>query len=184
MLVLATALTVGLAVGFASGGRLQDIADLRLRLPWLVLLALGLQVVAFSPLGAPLGSGGQIGLHLLSYGLLIVFALRNLGHLGVKIMTVGLLCNAVVIFANGGFMPASRSALAAAGKLYAGDASNNSRIADAGTHLLFLGDMFAAPRWLPLANVFSVGDVAIAAGIALLLATAMAGRRGVPAWQA
>jgi hypothetical protein len=184
MLVLVTALMAGLVAGFVAGGRLQRISGLRLRVPWLVLVALALQLVAFGPIGEHLAGGAAVVLHLFSYALLIAFALLNLGYLGVRVMTVGLLCNAAAVFANGGFMPASRTALLAAGQLYAGDTSNNSRIAETGGHLLFLGDVFWVPSWLPLANVFSPGDVAIAVGIALLLAMAMADRGGALAWQA
>jgi multisubunit Na+/H+ antiporter MnhE subunit len=36
-----------------------------------------------------------------------------------------------------------------------------------------LTDVFALPAWLPLANVFSVGDVLIGLGIAIAIAAAM-----------
>jgi hypothetical protein len=56
---------------------------------------------------------------------------------------------------------------------------NNSAVIGAGTHLGFLGDIFAAPSWMPAANVFSIGDALIVAGIALLLAVTMRGPRPV-----
>ncbi len=40
----------------------------------------------------------------------------------------------------------------------------NSTLIHAGTALPFLGDVFALPRPIPLANVFSVGDVLIGVG--------------------
>ena len=49
-----------------------------------------------------------------------------------------------------------------------------------------LTDIFALPAWLPMANVFSVGDVLIAVGIAWTIAAAMrrpavgAARRAAP----
>ena len=42
-----------------------------------------------------------------------------------------------------------------------------------------LTDQFALPRWLPLANVFSVGDVLIALGVLVLIVVVM--RRSAPA---
>lgn len=172
MLVLATALIGGLVCGFAVGGRLGNLAALHLRLAWLVLVALGLQVVAFSPIGQRLGEHPVVVLHLASYALLLTFGGLNLRLSGLKIATFGIACNALAIAVNGGFMPATRSALITAGHLYASDTSNNSRIAE-NAHLLFLGDVFALPSWLPLANVFSIGDVAVAFGVALFIATAM-----------
>ena len=173
MLVLLVALAVGLWAGAIAGGRLSNIQYLRLTQPWLVLAALGLQLVAFSPLASPLGSHIVIGLHLLSYVLLLAFAVLNHGNLGVLVTAVGVACNALVIALNGGYMPATRSALRWAGKLYAGDTSNNSRLAEHGTRLLFLSDVLAVPHALPLANVFSMGDVLVAGGVAVLLAGAM-----------
>jgi hypothetical protein len=46
--------------------------------------------------------------------------------------------------------------------------------------LELLTDRFALPHWLPLANVFSVGDILIGAGVfALIVATMLDGRRKV-----
>jgi hypothetical protein len=91
---------------------------------------------------------------------------------------VGVLCNALAIAANGGYMPARRAALAAAGVLYTGDSAANSHLIDGGTRFPFLGDVFAVPKGVPFANVFSVGDLFIAAGLALLIALAMHRRSG------
>ena len=44
------------------------------------------------------------------------------------------------------------------------------------TTLAFLGDVFYLPRPLPFANVFSIGDVLIAAGGAWFIARTMVGR--------
>ena len=41
-----------------------------------------------------------------------------------------------------------------------------------------LTDIFALPTWVPFANVFSVGDVLIAAGVVVVIVAAM--RRPVP----
>jgi hypothetical protein len=39
--------------------------------------------------------------------------------------------------------------------------------------LALLTDIFAVPAWVPFANVFSVGDVLIAIGIAVAIAATM-----------
>ncbi len=56
---------------------------------------------------------------------------------------------------------------------------SNSAIATGATTLGFLGDIFALPRWLPLANIFSIGDVLIGVGGAWFVIATMHGR--VPA---
>ena len=173
MPVLLVSLAVGLWAGAVAGGRLADIQYLRLAQPWLVLVALALQLVVFSPLAVHLDTPIVAGLHLLSYAFLLAFALLNRHNLGVLITAAGIACNALVIALNGGYMPATHSALSAASKLYNGDTFGNSRLADHGTRLLFLGDVMAVPHALPLANVFSMGDVLVALGVATLLAGAM-----------
>jgi hypothetical protein len=40
-------------------------------------------------------------------------------------------------------------------------------------HLALLVDRWATPHWLPLGNVFSVGDVLIAVGAAVVVLVAM-----------
>jgi hypothetical protein len=175
MLVVLTALVVGVAAGSLAGGRLRNLEGLTLRRPWLVLTALGLQLVAFSPLGAALPQPSAVVLHFASYGLLAWFVVLNRHYLGLSIAGLGLGLNLVAIAANDGYMPASRSALRLAGTAYRGEALNNSAVIGAGTHLGFLGDIFAAPSWMPAANVFSIGDVLIVAGIAVLLVASMRG---------
>jgi len=181
MLVFLTALVIGATVGYLSGGRLRNLEHLALVKPWLVLASLGLQVVAFSPVGETLGQPATVALHFVSYGLLVWFVVLNRSRLGVVIAGVGLGLNLVVIAANGGFMPASRAALKLAGVAYSGQTHNNSGVSGAGTHLSFLGDVFATPAWVPAANVFSVGDLLIVAGIVILLVVAMRGSHAVVA---
>jgi hypothetical protein len=173
MFVVILSLIAGLGAGYAAGGRPSNLAHVRLRCIWLVVAALALQFIAFSPIGSRLGGGSVIALHLASYGGLLVFAAFNLRTLGIAVASLGMTCNALAIAANGGYMPARRAALAAAGVQYSGDSAANSHLIDGSTRLGFLGDLFAVPRSVPLANVFSVGDLLIAAGLALLIALAM-----------
>jgi hypothetical protein len=74
-------------------------------------------------------------------------------------------------------MPASHAALEIAGRLTPRIYSNSSAVTDPA--LWPLTDVFALPSWVPLANVFSVGDVMIGAGIAVVIVLAL--RRRAPA---
>ena len=118
-------------------------------------------------------------LHFASYGLLTWFVVLNRRRLGVSIAGLGMGLNLVTIAANGGYMPASKAALELAGAAYSGETHNNSAVIGAGTHLGYLGDIFAAPSWMPAANVFSIGDLVVVAGIAVLLVASMRGPRAV-----
>ena len=173
MLVLLTALLAGILGGYAAGGRLRHLDSLRFSRAWLVVLALLLQVVAFSPLATTLGESVGVALHIASYVLLAVFVLLNRNSRGVVVAGLGMGLNMVAITLNGGYMPASPTALKYAGVAYAGETSNNSGVITESTHLAFLGDIFATPSWLPAANVFSIGDVLIVVGVALVIACAM-----------
>jgi Family of unknown function (DUF5317) len=175
MLVLVAAVVGGLVGGLLLGGSMANLERLALRLPWLVVIALGLQIVAFSPLVSPLPHGSPVVMHVASYGFLLVFVAANLPRPPVMLFGLGVLLNAVTIVANRGYMPARAAAMRTAGLPVSVHPHNNSVLDGAHTHLWFLGDVVGVPHWLPLANVFSLGDVLIAIGLAWLVAVTMKG---------
>jgi hypothetical protein len=130
------------------------------RLPVLIWAALALQVVALE-IAMPHALAAT--LHVLTYAVAFAFLLMNRGIGGVWIVAAGAITNGVVIALNGGTLPASAWAVKAAG--LDGDlAFANSAVLDHPV-LPWLGDIFAWPAPLPLANTFSVGDVLIVAGV-------------------
>ena len=173
MIVLIAALGGGVVAGLLAGGSLANLDHLSLRLAWAAVLALLLQLVAFSPLGAPLPEDGVAGLHLASYGLLLAFVAANIRRPPIVCFGAGVVLNTLAIVANGGYMPASRAALRLAGLPVSDTPHNNSLLAGSGAHLVALGDVFAVPHGVPFANVFSAGDVLIAVGLAWLIAQTM-----------
>ena len=52
---------------------------------------------------------------------------------------------------------------------------HNNSVQLAAPHLGALVDRWAAPHWVPLANVYSVGDVLIALGLVVAIVAAMRG---------
>lgn len=161
---LLPSLAAGLLLALLLGGSLGRLRTLSVRQGWLVLLALGVQVVIFSRLGAGLAEGARSRLHLLSYLLLLAFAAFNARTLVFLPIFAGLLLNALAIAANGGRMPLSPAAARAAGIDEPG-----GNVSAEGHRLSFLGDVFALPGELPLANTFSVGDVLIGIGVVSLI---------------
>src|SRR5207237_4735453 len=109
-----------------------------------------------------------------SYATLLAVFVLNVGLTGMPVAGAGMLMNLIAILANGGHMPALPSAMRAAGLTYTG--VHNNSIAEAAPQLPLLVDRWAAPAWVPFGNVFSVGDVAIAIGVLLLVAGAMGAR--------
>jgi uncharacterized protein DUF5317 len=162
-MVLAWPLLLGLAVAPLLGGRWSRLADLRLRLPAVFYLAFVLQLIAFPFSTLPWRTPDRVGivLWLVSYGLLAVGAACNMRLPGVPLVAVGMASNLAAILTNGGHMPALPSALRAAG-LHFQQSRNSTRLSS--PHLAWLVDRWATPHWVPLGNVFSAGDVLIAAG--------------------
>jgi hypothetical protein len=174
-MVLAEAAIAGILLGLLSGGRLGALGELRIRRVELVYAALLLQIGAFPSGVLPWSTPDRIarGLWLVSFALLIGFAVVNRTVRGVALVFTGLACNLAAVVANGGLMPASPHAIRAAGLTYR---LHNNSLSTAAPHLAWLTDRWAVPEWIPLGNVFSIGDVLIAAGIIATIVLAMHGR--------
>jgi hypothetical protein len=162
-------LAFAVALVVALGGRLGNLGTVELHGKPAIIGAFGLQllVVTVAPHAFPHAVASAI--HLASYALAIVFVYANRHLPNLWIAALGGTSNFLAITANGGTMPASKSALAAAGLSTAKSGFDNSG-AVAHARLAFLGDIFSFPKALPLANVFSVGDVLLLIGAAAMLA--------------
>ena len=161
-------LAVGLLTVRPAGGRFQVLSEVPLRAPWLVALALALQVVTISVLTNPPHLLAA-GLHVLSYAVAALFLWCNRRLAGLPVLTAGAALNLTAIVANAGVMPAREAALSSAGIVADPSHFANSATLD-DARLAFLGDVFAVPEAAGLlANVFSVGDVLLAVGAVWLL---------------
>lgn len=172
-------LVAGLTVGLALGGRPDGLGRLRLRWVPLVMAAMAIQAVLFwGPVAERVGDLGR-WLYVGSTGLAFAAIVRNARVPGLGLVAAGAASNLLAIVANGGSMPASPAALAAAGHAALGAAYSNS-VVTLQPALAPLTDVFALPRWLPFANIFSVGDAAIAVGVVVTVACAMRLRPDLP----
>ena len=180
-MLLLYALPIGVLAGLVGGGSVGRLADLKIRLAPLAVGGLLFQLLLFSPpIGTivardlPIGPGLYVGSTLIVLAALIA----NISRPGFRFILVGAALNLFAIVANGGVMPASPDAWASLHGL-AGvpqDVLTNSTLASAATRLAALGDVFAIPRPLPFANVFSIGDLLIAVGGAWFIARTMSTR--------
>jgi hypothetical protein len=159
-----------------TGGRLARLADLEFRRAWLALAAIVVQVLIISILPG-LGDDLSEQIHLASYLLLGAFLVANRHVPGLLVIAAGGALNFAAIVTNGGVMPADPDAFAAAGIAQNATEFANAAPAD-GAPLGFLGDVFHTPGWLPIHNVFSVGDLVIVLGAFLLLHRACGTRLG------
>jgi hypothetical protein len=145
------------------GGRLSQLALLRLHKASWIAGALVLQVLVFESLDWPhqVLSVAHIG----TYAVAAYFLWLNRRVPGMLVIGLGAVSNGVTITLNGGTLPARLGALRAAGLDIDPEKYVNSGVLEH-PRLWFLGDVFAIPAQLPLANVFSVGDVLIVMGAA------------------
>lgn len=174
-MLLLYAIAAGLLIGVLTGGRVAALANLRIRWLWVAIAGLAFQVVLFSqPVAERVADAGPV-LYVGSTLAVFVVLLRNLDLPGMPLAATGAVLNLLVIVANGGFMPSDPAAWQVLNGVAAvpTDDFSNSMLAGAGAALPWLGDVLVLPRPIPLANVFSVGDVLIAVGIAWCLVRSM-----------
>jgi len=161
------AIIAGLVMGAVLGGRFLALGSIPFRWTPLIFVGFAAQLVLFSDVVAErVGTAGP-PLYVISTLAVGIAVVRNVGLPGMPLIILGAVSNMAAILANGGFMPAAPEALASLGKTAPVIYSNSAVVAQPALELLT--DRFALPRWLPLANVFSVGDVLLGAGVLILI---------------
>lgn len=150
-----------------SGGAIRNLIDHRFKAVWLLVAALGIQSALATGILALQGDGAATA-HVACYALCFGFLVANRALSGLWVVALGGAVNLVAIAANHGVMPATHSAMAAAGKLAQTSEFASSALV-AHPKLLFLGDVFAVPQPLFFASAFSAGDVLIVIGAGVLL---------------
>ncbi|MBF6605040.1 MAG: DUF5317 family protein [Chloroflexi bacterium] len=171
------AVVVGIVAGYLTGGRLEGLATVRFRWAGLAIAGFAIQLILFlGPVAEALDGAPALGVaaYVGSTALVLGAVLANLRLRGLAIVALGAALNAAAIVANGGIMPTTVGALAIAGRAPGIGFSNSAVRVDPA--LPWLVDRFGLPSWLPLANVFSLGDVIIGLGIAIAVAAGMRAR--------
>jgi hypothetical protein len=156
------------------GGSLVRLGDIRVRSFWAAALALALQLIIIDILDTVLPHVVATALHLVSYALAVGFILANAHITGLWIVVWGGVLNLIAIAANNGVMPASPAAMRSAGLVEPAGFSNSAATTNA--RFAGLGDVFALPKRFPLSNVFSVGDVILVIGLAVVFHSACGSR--------
>ncbi len=177
-MLLVYAVVIGIVVGLVTRGRIGALGAVHIRFWPVALAGLLFQALLFSsPLAASVGNLGP-SLYVLSTTLVLMSLVVNLRQPGFWLIVVGAFLNLAAIVANGGYMPASVDAVVAlqGTAVLPTTAYTNSALATGLTNLSFLGDIFVLPKPLPLANVFSIGDLLIGVGGAWFVIATMHGR--------
>lgn len=170
MVWLVLVLFVALAIAVLRGGRLTNLADLRLRLWWLLLIGFGLQVATLFLPDRPWAEEVGVWMVLVSYLPLLGVVIANRESPGMWLAGVGVLLNFTVIVLNGG-MPVLREAAVVASGF-----SANPQLAESYKHvpldqtsrLPFLADVIPL-RIAGHGQVLSLGDVFLAVGLGRFL---------------
>ena len=115
--MLIAGIALGLLLGLLLGGRIERLADIRLRfLPLLflgVILRFGTE--ALLAYDVPIVNELRLPLFGLAYGLLLITLWQNRTYPGLALAFVGVASNALVIMVNGGYMPVWLPAYEASG---------------------------------------------------------------------
>jgi uncharacterized protein DUF5317 len=161
-LIFLAAIVLGAAFGLLTRGKIENLARLQFRWPWLVLAAL---IVREAILLTPLNSveGAQY-VYLLGLVVIVGWTIWHWRRLrGIWLVTVGGALNVLVIAANGARMPVAPEA---AGSLNSRGTFGQYTLMGAHTNLNFLADWI---RFYPAPGVYSIGDVIIALGLAIVV---------------
>lgn len=171
MVWLAIVLVTAVTVAVLRGGRLSNLADIRLSLWWLLPVGFSMQWgTAFLP-DEPWSEGAGVALVLGSYLPLLAVVILNRNRSGMWLAGLGVLMNFTVIALNGGMPVLGEAAAIAAGDTVARlDLAGDYKhvLLDGGTLLPFLGDVIPV-RVFSLGQVVSIGDVFLAVGLGRFL---------------
>lgn len=179
-MLLAIPVVLAFVLALVRGGSLLNIATVPMRGAVLIFSGLALQVVVYLPglRTAPLVVRWGASLYEVALALLLLAALLNwrLG-VGLRLATVGLALNILVVVVNGGSMPTNLQAQQqVAGRARAAEIQNtahyaNARAATPQSALVELSDIIPIPLPGGHGNVYSLGDVLLALGGALVIYT-------------
>ena len=178
--MLIGSLVLGIVLGLIVGGKLENLAAVKLRLVQALFFGLFLRYAVQYAIenGNDVASGLRLPLFALAFLFLLAGLWANREQPGIVLAFVGILLNAIAVTTNGGYMPVWQPSIIAAGlpinefgsafhKVVGFSATGGiptSFLAQAGP----LGDIIPIPT-PGLRNVASIGDVFLSAGLAFFL---------------
>jgi hypothetical protein len=179
--ILLLALPVGVALGLLAGGRIGGLAILRLRGETILVVSLVCQGLL------PLLSTGGAARQLLFWAWAVTFlvsvavCLLNLRTPGMGLVTTGLALNAAVVLLNGGMPVLSAAVTQAGGSSLTIAATDFAHVfVSTATRARVLADVIPIPGPSGVRGVASVGDLLLACGVTVAVASAMAAARSMP----
>jgi MFS transporter, DHA3 family, macrolide efflux protein len=170
---------LGLVLGLAVGGSVENLFDVRLRwLPALLIAAATRFILDWALAAGSVPDVTRLWLVLVTYILLAAMLLANRGLPGMMAAALGTIANGIAIVVNGGWMPVWQPSLGAAGL--------DPTTIHSNFHTMLAGPVDAAffAHGGPLADVIpipipviqsvaSIGDLLLGAGLAFFLFAAV-----------
>lgn len=170
--MLVESLGTSLIIGKIRGGSFSNIASEEIKGWGFIVLSFVLEygTVFFAGRGYSIVKNNILYIHIFTYLLLFIGLIINLKKYPFCIITIGVLLNFIVIFANGGQMPVSKEALESVGllkniSLIENGSAITHRLIDSGTKLRYLADIFSVGKKGFFPSVFSIGDIFMSVGI-------------------
>ncbi|MBI2774255.1 MAG: DUF5317 family protein [Chloroflexi bacterium] len=149
--MLISGVVLGVVAGWATGGRIARLGDLRIS--WWPLLAVAIAIRIVAPM-----FGDSLIAWVIGFALIIIVALVDRHLPGMAAIASGAALNLLVVLANGA-MAVDPAAAATVGATIHSDGLH--RALREGDVLTFLADRIPVA---PIAGVYSVGDVFLALG--------------------
>ncbi|MCE5322760.1 DUF5317 domain-containing protein [bacterium] len=168
---------IGLIIAWLTGGKLDRLADLKIRCVWVLVLAVALSFTSwafrFSPTLREMHWLAGI-VQMAEKFAFLAFVLANLRIAGAKLVVTGMVANLLALSVNGGLMPASKWAVVFVFGKKAMKMPIHNSLMDSSTKLGFLCDIIPM-RWpyALLPEICSIGDILITLGIVVAIIVGM-----------
>ena len=166
---------IGLLLGWGLGGSIRNLAQLDVRLWWLVPVALLLQIAPIPRSDSGLLRYLPFAALLASFVLIAVVMAVNLRHRGFLLILLGVILNLIPIAVNQG-MPVSGAAVIEVGGSLSDvprEPGGKHHLREPGDQVTFLADVIAVRE--PFKAVVSVGDLVMWLGAGWFVTWAMLG---------
>lgn len=174
--MLIEAIILPLIIGKLSGGKFENLLDIKIRIWWLItaagLIEFGAVIIRSHEIGSLWLYIAQnvFWIQFVTYSLIIVALSWNIKEKGFNIIMIGLLLNFIVIMLNHGKMPVDIQAIK---HLISEESLEYLRsgkdlthiIASDSTRLWFLGDIIHLRKPYPLTKSISIGDLFLTVGL-------------------
>lgn len=167
------AVVIGIVVGMIRNGKFSNIADIRLRGLFLVIISVLVQISPIFLIKFDLLSDYLYMFPFISLVIMSLAILMNISKKGMKIIFLGAILNIAAMGLNNFYMPIDFSSLEWAGLTPILESIKSSsilaymNIENASTAGTYLGKILPLPSIYPLSKVLSIGDILISLGIIL-----------------